>query len=369
MPAQRPLSGLQIARVMGVPVLLTPSWFLFAVYIVLFYQPLVDERVGEGAAYGLAAGLALMLLGSVLLHELAHCVVARAFGLPVRSITVTLLSGRTEITEPPQTPAREYAVAVSGPMVSLLLTAIGAATLHAFASGSVGREVCINLTITNGAITVLNLLPGLPLDGGRVLRSVLWQLGGDPAKATRAAARTGIVVGTVVVPVVLLVVLPATGIEASGVTLLLMSVVIGVFIVAGARASLRHAELTAKLPELSARTLARPAISVPANLPLSEAVRLAHEQKLRAMVVVGGNGQPEGIVSEAWVREVPVDRRPWVVAADGARRVEPGLVLDPDLTGEALLEAMSLHPASEYLVQGDRPLVLVSGDVAAAITT
>jgi Zn-dependent protease len=367
-PQPRP-SGLRIASVAGVPVLLTPSWFLFAAYIVLLYQPLVDDRVGEGPAYALGAALALMLLASVLLHELAHCLVARAFGLPVRSITVTLLSGRTEITQPPQTPDREYAVAISGPLVSLVLTAISSAVLHAFPEGSISREVMINLAITNGAITALNLLPGLPLDGGRVLRSVLWRLGGDANRATRAAARVGIVVGTVVVPVVLLVVLPATGIDAPGLMLFLMSLLVGTFIVVGARASLQQAQLASRLPALSAATLARPALTVPATLPLSEAVRLAHEQRLRAMVVVTSTGQPEGIVNEAWVRDVPAERRPWVVAADGARRVEPGLVLDADLTGEALLEAMSRTPASEYLVAGPTPRVLVSTDVAAAITT
>ena len=353
---------------LGVPVLLTPAWLVFATWIVLLYQPLVRERVGNGEAYALGAALALMLLVSVLLHEIAHCVVARAFGLPVRSITITLLSGRTEITEPPQTPAREYAVAISGPMVSLLLTAIGIAAFAAFPDGSLAKEICLNLAVMNGAITVLNLLPGLPLDGGRVLRSVLWGLGGDAARATRAADRVGIVVGAFVVPVVVLVVLPAAGVAESGFVLFALSLVMSVFITTGALANLRHAQLSAKLPELSVASLARPALGVPATLPLSEAVRLAHEQKLRAMLVVAADGRPEGIVAESWVREVPTERRPWVVAADGARRVEPGLVLAPDLAGEDLLQAMSAHPASEYLVEGTPLRVLVSSDVADAIT-
>lgn len=369
MPDPRPRGALQIARVFGVPVWLMPSWFLFALWIVLLYQPLVKDRVGDQTGYAVGAALALMLLVSVLLHELAHCAVARTFDLPVRSITVTLLSGRTEITEPPQTPAREYAVAISGPMVSMLLTAVGAAATHGLADGSLARELAFNLAITNGAITVLNLLPGLPLDGGRVLRSVLWQLGGDADRATRAAARTGLVVGTVVVPVVLVVVLPAAGIGGSGFTMALLAVLVGVFIAMGARASLRQVELTSRLPSLSVAALARPALGVPASLPLSEAIRLAHEQALRAIVILGGNGRPEGIVSEAWVRQVPADRRPWVLAADGARKVEPAITLDPDLTGEALLDAMGASPASEYLVKGDTPRVLVSGDVAAAMST
>ena len=141
MADQRPRGGFRIARVLGVPVVLTPSWLLFAVYIVLLYQPVVRDRVGDGQAYIVGGALALMLLASVVLHEIGHCVVARAFGLPVRSITITLFAGLTEITEPPQTPAREYAVAISGPMVSLLLTACGVAAMAGFADGSLAREL------------------------------------------------------------------------------------------------------------------------------------------------------------------------------------------------------------------------------------
>ena len=72
-------------------------------------------------------------------------------------------------------------------------------------------------------------------------------------------------------------------------------------------------------------------------------------------------------MSESWVREVPVDRRPWVVVADGARRIEQGLVLDPALSGQALLDAMQATPAGEYVVDGPAPKVLVSSDVAAAM--
>lgn len=354
---------------LGVPVLLTPSWLLFAVYIVLLYQPVVRERVGNGQAYAVGIALALMLLASVVLHEIGHCVVARSFGLPVRSITVTLLAGLTEITESPQTPAREYAIAISGPMVSLLLTACGVAAAAEFADGSLARELCENVAITNGAIAALNLLPGLPLDGGRVLRSIVWHVNRDAEKATRTSARAGMVIAVAVVPLVLLGLLPALGVGNRSLSTIVLSSLVGAFIYAGAAGSLRRSEVATRLPSVSVARLARPALAVPATLPLSEAVRQAHEKNLRALVVVDGHGRIEGIVSEAWVRQVPVDRRPWVVVADGARRVEPGLVLDPELSGEALLTAMRTTPASEYVVPGSILRVLVSGDVAAAMGT
>lgn len=352
---------------MGVPILLMPSWFLFAAYLVLSGQSLLRSEVGGGAAYGVAVAFVLMLLASVVLHEIGHCLVARAFGLPVRSITVSLLAGLTEITEPPQTPAREYAVAISGPMVSLLLASTGVAAAALFADDSVTQLLCQGVAISNGAIAVLNLLPGLPLDGGRVLRSILWKFGLDPDRATRISARAGMAIALVVIPVVLVGVLPALGIGNRGVTTLLLSALVGAFIYAGAAATLRRAKVVSKLPAVTVEALARPALPVPANTPLAEAVRQAHELSLRALVVVDGNGRLEGIVSEAWVRQVPADRRPWVSVADGARKMEPGLVLDPGLAGEELLAVMRATPASEYVVTGPVPRVLVSEDVAAAI--
>lgn len=360
--------GLQIAQVLGVPVRLMPSWFVFAAYLVLTGQQVLRERVSPGQAYALAGAFVLLLLLSVLLHELGHLVVARAFGLPVRSITVTLLAGYTEITEPPQTPAREYAVAVCGPMVSLLLSGAAIAGAGACPDDSIAQLLLQGAAATNGAIGVLNLLPGLPLDGGRVLRSIVWHLGKDAQRATRVSARAGMVLALVVIPVLVVGVLPAVGVGERDAFTVIVSALVGAFIYAGASASLRHSQVISRLPGVSVQALARPALAVPATTPLAEAVRRAQESGVHALVVVDGKGRVEGLVNEAWVRQVPLDRRPWVPVADGARRVEPGLVLDGELVGEALLIAMQQVPATEYLVDGPTPRVLVSADVAAAIT-
>ncbi|HUR52284.1 MAG TPA: site-2 protease family protein [Mycobacteriales bacterium] len=360
--------GLQIARVLGVPVRLMPSWFVFAAYLVLTGQAALSQRVEEGTAYLVAGAFVLLLLGSVLLHEIGHLAVARAFGLPVRSITVTLLAGFTEITEPPQTPAREYAVAVSGPMVSVLLSGLAVVGAAACPDDSIAQLLLEGAAATNGAIGVLNLLPGLPLDGGRVLRSVVWHVGKDAERATRASARAGMVLALVVIPLLVVGLLPALGIGDRSPLTILVAALVGAFIWSGAVASLRRSEITSRLPSISVQALARDALAVPGATPLAEAVRQAGEADVRALVVVDGNGEVQGLVSEAWVRQVPLDRRPWVPVADGTRRLEPGLVLAPHLAGEGLIAAMRQQPASEYLVDGPVPRVLVSADVAAAMT-
>ena len=361
----RPPGRLQIGRVVGVPIYLTPSWFLFAAFIVVTSAPPLVDRVGAVSAYVAAASFAVLLLLSVLLHEVGHCLVARAFDLPVRSITVTLLAGLTEITEPPQTPAREYAVAVSGPMVSLLLAGIGVASVPLF--DGLPRLICEGVAVTNGIVAAFNLLPGLPLDGGRVLKSIVWQVGGDAERATRASAWAGRVVALVVVPIVVLGVLPAYGYGSRGLTGVLVTALFGAYIYAAATASLRRSQIVARLPRVTVALLARPALAVPSSMPLAEAVRQAQELGARALVVVDSAGRLEAVVSEAYVTAVPLERRPWVTVGDGARRVEPGLLLDPALTGEELLAAMRRFPAPEYVVPGEPPRVLVSTDVAAAV--
>lgn len=363
--------GLQVGRVLGVPVLVSPSWLLFAGFVLVSFGPTLAADYGTTRGYAAAGAFAVLLLISVLLHEIGHCVVARAFDLPVRSITVTFLAGLTEITEPPQTPAREYAVAVIGPLVSLLLAGVGWASLQLFEPGSLPYLLSGIVAISNGLVAGFNLLPGLPLDGGRVLRAAIWKVTGDPDRSTRAAAWAGRGVAVVVVPGVLLGVLPAVGLTELTLGTTLFTGLIAAFVYAGATATLQRARLVERLPRVTVASLARPAIAVPSDLPLAEAVRRAQAAKVRAVVVLDGAGEPEAVVSEAAVLATPEERRPWVTVSTVARHLVDGMVIDASLTGEALLEAMRHLPASEYVVH-DRATggvrVLATEDVVAVVT-
>ncbi|MFP5218954.1 MAG: site-2 protease family protein, partial [Actinomycetes bacterium] len=297
--------GVKIGRVLGVPVYVSPTWFLFAALVVVVYGPALAETIGETRAYLAAGSFAVLLLVSVLLHEVGHCVVARAFGLPVRSITVTFLAGLTEITEPPQTPAREYAVAVVGPMVSLLLAGSGAAASALFEPGSLPHLLALGTAVTNGVVAAFNLLPGLPLDGGRVLRAAIWRFTGDADRSTVMAAVAGRVVGLVVVPVLVVVGLPALGLGRPTLLTGVFAGLIAAFVYAGASASLRRAQVVQRLPAGTVGRLARPALAVPADLPLAEAVRQAQQAGRYAVVVVDGAGRPVAVANEAAVRATP----------------------------------------------------------------
>jgi CBS domain-containing protein len=146
---------------------------------------------------------------------------------------------------------------------------------------------------------------------------------------------------------------------------------LGGFIWVGASQSLRQAGVLARLPGISARSLTRRAIPVPADLPLSEAIRRAHEAGATGLVVVSTGGDPVGLVVEAAVQATPVERRPWVPVGDLSRRLDEGHRLQADLSGEDLVNTMTGRPASEYLVveaNGDIYGVLATADVERALT-
>ncbi len=145
-----------------------------------------------------------------------------------------------------------------------------------------------------------------------------------------------------------------------------MAFMIGAFLWAGATQALMMATVQTRLPSLQARTLARPAIGVPADLPLAEAIRRAQEANAGSLVIVSNVGHPEGIVNEAAVASTPLERRPWMPTGDLARRLEAGLMLSADLEGEELLRAMQTTPATEYVLvepSGSIYGVLVTKDV------
>ncbi|MBB4919575.1 Zn-dependent protease [Streptosporangium saharense] len=343
--------GLRMGRPFGIPVYVSPTWFIVAAFITFTFQGSVSTSLPElntPMTYVVSFVFAVLLYVSVLLHELAHCVVARMYGLPVRRITLYLLGGVSEIEREPETPGREFMVAFAGPLLSLGLAVIGFLAYRVIDPGTIAGVLVFQLWLANLIVGVFNLLPGLPLDGGRMLRAGVWKLTRSAGSGTAAAAWVGraLAVLLVAVPVGLALV---SG-QAPNTSMLIWSILLASFIWIGATQSLRGARVRARIPQVNARALARRAIPVTADVPLAEALRRATEAKAGAMVVVDHEGRPTGIVNEVAVEATPESRRPWVSAGSLARNLEPSLVLAADLTGEALIDAMREAPAGEYLL-------------------
>ncbi|MGF1428737.1 site-2 protease family protein [Kitasatospora sp. LaBMicrA B282] len=353
----RPNGGILMGRPFGVPIYVTPTWFLIAALITwLFGDQLGGVLPNLGfARYLIALSFAIAFYASVLVHELAHTLVALRYKLGVRRIQLQFFGGVSEIEKEAETPGREFWLAFVGPLLSLVLGGICwlFIGLDLVEVETVPGVLLAGLMVANLVVAVFNLLPGLPLDGGRMLRAVVWGITGRPMTGTIAAAWAGRVLALAVLFGLPMIGASRAGGQQTGGQALLDSVlaaVLAVVIWNGAGGAVRNARLKEALPTLAVRGLTRRAVSVTADTPLGEALRRAREAQAGAVVIIDGRGEAIALVKEAAVLQIPEHRRPWVAAGALARSLEPGLRIPAELDGEGLLEALRRTPASEYLV-------------------
>jgi Zn-dependent protease len=348
-PQRDPQPGIVIARPFGIPVYISPYWFLIAGLFIVLYANSLEQSVQGSLRYLVSAAFVILLYASVLVHELSHCVVARAFGLPVRRILLYPLGGFSEIEKEAQTPAREFLVSAAGPVLSLLLAAVGFGLSKVVTGAtSTAHVLVVQVMYANLLVGLFNLLPGLPLDGGRMLRAGIWKVTRQPGTATLGAAWAGRVLAAalLIVPFVLF----ARNSNSNVIFDAAWLAVIAAFMWLGAGQAIRVTKVRERLPGLQARLLARRSIPIQASLPLAEAIRRADAAQARALVVVDHEDKPIAIVNESAVMATPPQRRPWIEAGSLARTLDESLVLSADLSGMALLEAVRKSPASEYLL-------------------
>ena len=199
--------SLPLGRVFGIPIEVNASWAV--VFLLLTF--LLAQQFGDAnfrwpvlQRWSVAAAMVLLFFGSVLVHELSHSVVATRRGIPVIGITLFIFGGVSRLAKEPDRPFTEFAVAVVGPVTSLLLAGVFGGLWYLFRTGpgtSVGTlEVMLFLLAwSNLMLGVFNILPGFPLDGGRVLRAAVWGKTGSYRKGTYVSTRVGQAIGAVLV--------------------------------------------------------------------------------------------------------------------------------------------------------------------------
>lgn len=365
------LTGISVGRILGVPVVIQPLWFVILAVFAISFTPTVRDAVpslSNNASYAISVVFVLLLYAAVLVHELGHVIVAKLLGMRVNRIVLQLLGGASEIEEEnPGRPSREFLVAAVGPLTSVLLGGIGFAIAPHFQHESIGRLLAYGFGWVNAITAAFNLLPGWPMDGGRVLRSIVWQITHDKLRATIAVGWVGRVIAVGVAVYALGSQNQTRGGWGVGGLYLL---VLAFFIWTNASMAIAQGKVMTVLPKLDLRGMTRPALPVTADLPVAEAVRRARDAHARGLVVVDTYGRPSGLVSEAAVSAMPEQRQPWVPVSDLARPMEAGLVLRTDMTGERLLHAVQTTPATEYLVLepgGQITGVLARTDLIAAL--
>ncbi|MGC4999091.1 site-2 protease family protein [Streptomyces sp. DT195] len=379
-PPERPKEpggGILMGRPFGVPVYVAPSWFLVAALITWVFGGQLDRVLPELGAlrYLVSLFFAVAFYASVLVHELAHTIAALRFKLPVRRIQLQFFGGVSEIEKEAETPGREFVLAFVGPLLSLVLAGLFYLALKPVQPGTVPGVLLAGLMVSNLIVAIFNLLPGLPLDGGRMLRAVVWKITGKPMTGTVAAAWVGRALAvSVLIGLPLLNQSGALGgdQDISGmdtVTDALLAAILAAIIWTGAGNSLRMARLREHLPDLRARTLTRRAVPVQTDTPLSEGLRRANAAGARALVVVDADGTPLSLVREAAIVGVPEHRRPWVAVSELAQDLTDGMRVSAELSGEELLDTLRATPATEYLVienTGEIYGVLSAADVERA---
>ncbi|MCD9198041.1 site-2 protease family protein [Aeromicrobium wangtongii] len=247
----------RIGRVVGVDVLIKPSLLVMGAVLVVLFAPRWENR-SDTSPYLLATVFVVSLYLSVLIHEIAHVVAARAYRMRVDSVTLHLLGGETVIEGDSRTPGQELVTSIVGPLASLLIAAAAFVTSTSMELGTTA-DVIWSIAWVNFIVAGFNMLPGLPLDGGRVFRAIVWKLTGNEATGVRIAAWIGRLAS------VALVVFAAFSFSnARDATInLLIALFVAWFLWEGASDALHHAQRTARINLLVARDIGFPGATPP----------------------------------------------------------------------------------------------------------
>ncbi|WP_019482706.1 site-2 protease family protein [Arthrobacter sp. TB 23] len=349
-PGLQRREGISLGRLWGIPIVLAWSWFVIALFVVVVFGPQVARAfpgIGAGA-YGVALGYALLLAASVLVHELAHALSARVFGWPTTRIVLNLWGGHTQFENFNASPGRSLIVALAGPAANFLLALAGWLAVPLFEPQSVGRLLADIFVWANLLVAVFNVLPGLPLDGGRIVESAVWKATGNQDKGTVAAGWAGRVI--VILLVVAVLGLPLLAGGTPDLMVVIIAAVMGAFLWMGATAAINNAQMRLRLPAISAGRLKQPAFSIPVGTTVQTVRKLVRDNPGAAIVLTGAGGQPEAVVDTGALLSVPDDAAETTPINAVARALSPGAYVPEAAVGQELVQFLAKLPGSEYAV-------------------
>ena len=299
-------SGWRIGAIFGIPLFVDNSWFFIVLLMTFAYG---SDLISDGFPFPMAAvvGLvmALLLFGSVLLHELGHSLVAKRQGIQVNSITLFLFGGIASIDKESKTPGQAFQVAIAGPLVSFSLFVLLTLVVQVLPSQTVAVFVVGTIARINLVLTLFNLIPGLPLDGGQVLKAAVWKLTGSRAQGVRWAARVGQLLGWMAITIGIYAYLATQQFQFLWLSLL------GWFAVRNAGAYNRVSDLQDAIASLKARDASvREFKVIDATMTLRAFAdnQLLHEGK-PSIYFAASNGRYRGMVSLDDLRQI--ERSQW----------------------------------------------------------
>ena len=357
-----PFRTVPISRIAGIEVRLDPSMIVVVVLVVWVFSAQFRGDYGLPTAVVMATTFAVLFFATILAHELAHALEARHRDIEVKSVTLFLFGGVTEMHAHSQTPRDEFVIAAVGPWVSLLagavfgLIATWADDLLPSAIAAPVSEVAGLLGWWNVLLALFNIVPGAPLDGGRVLRAALWWMLGDRLRALRISVRAGQVLGIALIVFGLWSFVQAPRAFVAS----LLFAVMGGFLFNAARSELRHAELDAAL---TGRTVADLLGVLPEPLPAEHPLAgldVARWARGADLVPVLRDGDLIGVIETGALAELYTDERSVRTAGDLAEPVDD--VPSADLTDDlhALVDAFQGDHHVVRLTRAGRPIGAVT---------
>ena len=360
----------QIGRALGIPIRVHASWFLIFLLVTwtLATGYLPEELPGLSPTRYWAMGgvAALLLFLSVLLHELGHSYVALRYCIPIERITLFIFGGVAHMRKEAPTPRAEFLIAVAGPIVSFVLGAacFGLTALAESIQSPRDTQGVVMLGALLGMVNLqlglFNLIPGFPLDGGRVLRAGLWAWGKDFYRATKQAALVGLGFGLLLGVLGLAVLVGALmgKLDSSMASNGSWVVFIGMFLFAAALASRRQAALRQALATVPVRDLmVRTVTSIPAQCSLDEAVTQYFQPYGYGSFPVVDGGQLAGLITVDEIQTVPSAMWPWRQVGQVMRPLSPSLLVGPDVSVIQAMECMAQDGCDQLVVMQDGQIV------------
>lgn len=353
-------SSWQIASIRGIPIRL--HWSLLLVFSLLTvslataYLPGTEPDLGTGAAWGLAIVSSVLFFVSLLLHELGHSFVALRAGMPVDNITLFIFGGVASIRDEAKSAETELRIAAAGPLVSLALAALFGLIWLVVRGNDALAAAAFWLAVINLVLALFNLLPGFPLDGGRVLRALVWQFTGSQQRATQVALISGQLVAFGLMGFGALMAL--SGNFANGAWLIF----IGWFLQNAAASEAHGSTMRHALEGVTVRqAMGEREPEVPTRMKLRQLVEEYILARGERYFLVADDGVPRGIVTLKDVTESDRERWDWTSVADVMKPWGSLTRVSPETP---LLDAMKLMDEKQVaqlpVVEGDRPIGLIT---------
>jgi Zn-dependent protease/CBS domain-containing protein len=331
----------RVFRIAGIDIRIDSSWIILFSLITLslayYYFPVQYPHWQTGLVWTVSGLTSVLLFASVLAHELAHSLVARKQGESVRSITLFIFGGIAEITREPKTPARELAMALAGPVCSFVIGLFFLGLRYAAAGFSQPvMALCGYLSAINIVLGIFNLIPGFPLDGGRVLRSILWRLTDNLRLATRIASLTGQILAFILIFIGILEAI--AGYLVNGIWLALVGWFLHNTAVRGYQQLLLKEILSKiRVKDIMSSDFAQ----VPGDITVREFMEhYILGQRQRTFLVVDHDDW-EGIVSLHDAKAVPLEKRETMTVRESMTPKDRVLTVSPDEDGSDVLAKLA----------------------------